>query len=103
MRRTLQGHRSTRSVSRTVICAFVLALCASSPVMADALKPHRDLLYNIARAYLDLGRIPEALDYFRRYVATNPPDRSRVDEVIARLSTATAPQPAATPPAPSVD
>src|SRR5919201_348629 len=70
---------------------------------AYAIKPHRDLLYNIARAYLDLGRIPEALEYFRKYVATNPPDRARVEEVIARLSTATAPQPAATPPAPSVD
>ena len=42
---------------------------------AYAIKPHRDLLYNIARAYLDLGRISEALEYFRKYVATNPPDR----------------------------
>jgi iron complex outermembrane receptor protein len=70
---------------------------------AYAIKPHRDLLYNIARAYLDLGRVPEALDYFRRYVATNPPDRSRVDEVIARLSAATAPPQAAAPASPPVD
>jgi|SRR5438067_5715306 len=70
---------------------------------AYAIKPHRDLLYNIARAYLDLGRISEALEYFRKYVATNPPDRARVVEVMARLSAATAPQPPATAPAPSVD
>jgi iron complex outermembrane receptor protein len=70
---------------------------------AYAIKPHRDLLYNIARAYLDLGRIPEALEYFRKYVATNPPDRARVDEVIARLAASTAPPSAATPAAPAVD
>jgi tetratricopeptide (TPR) repeat protein len=70
---------------------------------AYAIKPHRDLLYNIARAYLDLGRIPEALEYFRKYVATNPPDRARVEEVIARLSASTAPPPPATPAAPAVD
>ena len=70
---------------------------------AYAIKPHRDLLYNIARAYLDLGRIPEALEYFRKYVATNPPDRARVEEVIARLSAATAPQAPAAAAAPAVD
>jgi tetratricopeptide (TPR) repeat protein len=72
---------------------------------AYAIKPHRDLLYNIARAYLDLGRIPEALEYFQKYVATDPSDRAQVELVMARLSAATAPRPAPAPtaPAPSVD
>src|ERR671936_2381791 len=39
---------------------------------AYALKPHPDVLYDIARAYVDLGKIPEALGYFHRYVATAP-------------------------------
>src|SRR5437764_9528187 len=71
---------------------------------AYAIKPHADLLYNIARAYVDLGRIPEALDYFHRYVATDPDDRAQVEAVMARLSGAIgARPPVAQTPAPSVD
>jgi iron complex outermembrane receptor protein len=73
---------------------------------AYAIKPHPDLLYNIARAYVDLGRIPEALDYFHRYVATDPDDRAQVEAVMARLAGATGARPPAAQPAavpPSVD
>src|SRR5712691_5995388 len=72
---------------------------------AYAIKPHPDLLYNIGRAYVDLGRIPEALDYFQRYVATDPDDRAQVEAVIARLSGAIGARPpvAQTPAAASVD
>jgi outer membrane receptor for ferrienterochelin and colicin len=72
---------------------------------AHAIKPHADLLYNIARAYLDLGKIPEALDYFQQYVAADPDDRAQVEAVMARLSAAVGYQPprAAAPAAPSVD
>ena len=73
---------------------------------AYAIKPHPDLLYNIARAYVDLGKIPEALDYFQRYVATDPDDRAQVEAVMARLSAAIGPRaapPAAAAPAQSVD
>src|SRR5436305_13533397 len=62
---------------------------------AYAIKPHADLLYNIARAYVDLGRIPEALDYFHRYVATDPDDRAQVEAVMARLSGASGARPPA--------
>jgi len=69
---------------------------------AYAIKPHPALLYNIARAYVDLGKIPDALDYFQRYVATDPDDRAQVEAVMTRLSGAVgarAPpaQPAAAP------
>jgi Tetratricopeptide repeat/TonB-dependent Receptor Plug Domain len=56
---------------------------------AYAIKPHADVLYNIARAYVDLGEIREALAYFHRYAATDPKDRAQVEAVMARLSAAT--------------
>src|SRR5712692_50882 len=67
---------------------------------AYAIKPHPDLLYNIARAYVDLGRIPEALDYFHRYVATDPDDRAQVEAVMARLAGAIGARPPAAQPVP---
>src|SRR5204862_281468 len=45
---------------------------------AYAIKPHPDVLYDIAKAYVDLGNIPEALNYFRQYVATDPIDKDQV-------------------------
>lgn len=54
---------------------------------AYAIKPHANVLYNIARAYTDAGRVPEALDYYRRYLASNPPDAETVRAAIARLET----------------
>jgi iron complex outermembrane receptor protein len=68
---------------------------------AYAIKPHPDVLYDIAKAYVDLGNIPEALSYFRQYVATDPEDKEQVQNVMGRLQAAiSAPQagqPAAAP------
>ena len=55
---------------------------------AYAIKPHPDVLYNIARAYVDLGNINEALRFFRLYAATDPEDRSSVEAVMSRLQAA---------------
>jgi len=60
---------------------------------AYAIKPHPDVLYDIAKAYVDLGNIPEALSYFRQYAATDPEDRAQVERVMARLQAAIAPGP----------
>src|ERR1700694_861999 len=57
---------------------------------AYAIKPHADVLYDIAKAYVDLGNIPEALNYFRQYVATDPEDRERVQNVMGLLQPAIA-------------
>lgn len=57
---------------------------------AYAIKPHPDVLYDIAKAYVDLGNIPEALNYFRQYVATDPEDRDQVTSVMSRLQAAIA-------------
>lgn len=55
---------------------------------AYAIKPHPDVLYDIAKAEVDRGNIPEALNYFRQYVATDPEDKEQVQNVIARLQAA---------------
>src|SRR5258708_37835209 len=55
---------------------------------AYAIKPHPDVLYDIAKAYVDLGNIPEALNYFRQYVATDPEDKEQVSNVMNRLQAA---------------
>src|SRR5690349_13431768 len=52
---------------------------------AYAIKPHPDVLYDIAKAYVDLGNIPEALNYFKQYVATDPEDKDQVTSVMNRL------------------
>jgi len=57
---------------------------------AYAIRPHPDALYNIARAYVDLGNIPEALNYFRRYIANDPEDKEQVLAVMNRLNAAIA-------------
>src|SRR3954464_10861043 len=60
---------------------------------AYAIKPHPDVLYDIAKAYVDLGNIPEALNYFKLYIATDPEDKEQVQSVMNRLQAAiSAPQ-----------
>src|SRR5919201_3352505 len=63
---------------------------------AYAIKPHPDVLYDIAKAYVDLGNISQALDYFRQYVATDPADKEQVLSVMQRLQAAIAPAASAT-------
>ncbi|RKH08306.1 TonB-dependent receptor [Corallococcus sp. CA047B] len=52
---------------------------------AYKIKPHPSVLYNIARAYQDAGRLDEALDAFKRYLASNPPDATNVQAQVTRL------------------
>ena len=60
---------------------------------AYAIKPHPDVLYDIAKAYVDLGDVPEALNYFRQYVATDPEDKQQVLKVMQRLASIVQPAP----------
>ncbi|HEX8440681.1 TonB-dependent receptor domain-containing protein [Archangium sp.] len=55
---------------------------------AYVIKPHPNVLYNIARAYQDAGRVNEAVDYYQRYLATNPPDTAPVQAALASLEQA---------------
>jgi iron complex outermembrane receptor protein len=44
--------------------------------------PHPNVLYNIARAYADAQEYENALEYFERYLASDPPDREEVQDII---------------------
>src|SRR3954464_9093386 len=60
---------------------------------AYAIKPHPGVLYDMRKAYVDLGNIPEALNFFRQYVATDPEDKEQVQKVMGRLQAAIATSP----------
>jgi iron complex outermembrane receptor protein len=72
---------------------------------AYAIKPHPNVLYNIGRAYMDAGRSAEALEWYQRYLSSNPPDADAVRATVAKLEAtvkaAEAAKPAAPTPAPA--
>ncbi len=47
--------------------------------------PRPNVLYNIARAYNDSGNTERALEYLRRYLQADVPDRAEVDALVTRL------------------
>lgn len=52
---------------------------------AYATKPHPNVLFNIARAYEEWGKTEEAVTYYRRYLAADPPDRAAVARTVSKL------------------
>ncbi|MEL7240152.1 MAG: tetratricopeptide repeat protein, partial [Planctomycetota bacterium] len=50
-------------------------------------RPHPNVLFNIARAYAVMGALNRAIDYFEQYLASNPPDSSRVRSTLNELRT----------------
>jgi len=52
---------------------------------AYAILPHPNVLYNIARAYLDLGDLENAVAYFNKYLEGSPKDRDEVVQVVTNL------------------
>ncbi len=47
--------------------------------------PHPNVLYNIARAYVDQGDLENAVAYYKKYLEGNPKDRDEVAQVVASL------------------
>lgn len=47
--------------------------------------PRPNVLYNIARAYNDTGNTERALEYLRRYLQADVPDRTDVEALVVRL------------------
>ncbi|HWT86401.1 MAG TPA: TonB-dependent receptor plug domain-containing protein, partial [Myxococcales bacterium] len=47
--------------------------------------PHPNVLYNIARAYVDMGDLENAVVYYRKYLEGAPPDRDEVAQIVASL------------------
>lgn len=52
---------------------------------AYAIRSHPSVLFNIAKAYLEAGRLPEALEAYRQYLAYDPPDADDVRAKVAQL------------------
>jgi hypothetical protein len=52
---------------------------------AYELRPHPNVLFNIARAYASLNEVDDAVRYFDKYLESNPPDRGPTDQVLAEL------------------
>ena len=69
---------------------------------AYAVKPHPNVLFNVARAYENAKRPADALPYFRRYLDAAPPDADRVRKTIERLEPLAPPQVIAVAPTPDV-
>jgi iron complex outermembrane receptor protein len=47
--------------------------------------PHPNVLYNIARAYVDTGDLDNAVTYYKRYLEGAPKDRDEVAQIVAGL------------------
>ncbi len=47
--------------------------------------PHPNVLFNIARAYVEMGDIENAIQYYKQYAGENPPDKEEVGAIIAQL------------------
>lgn len=52
---------------------------------AYSIRPHPNVLFNVARAYESAGRPADALTFYNRYLAANPPDAERVRAMAAKL------------------
>ncbi len=60
--------------------------------------PHPNVLYNIASAYADAGRYEESLEYFERYLMSEPPDTEEVRAIVQAIEgRVAAAQPSAAP------
>lgn len=72
---------------------------------AYSIRPHPNVLFNVARAYETAGRPKDALDYYAKYLAANPPDapavRLTVAKLEAQLPKAAEPTPTEAPPTPA--
>jgi iron complex outermembrane receptor protein len=76
---------------------------------AYAILPNVNVLFNIARAYSDVGDVDRAIDYYQRYLQGDVPDRAEVEATLRELeqrrrAAATAPTPVTpTPVTPTPD
>ena len=52
---------------------------------AYSVRPHPNVLFNIARAYEAAGRPADALTFYNHYLDANPPDADKVREVALKL------------------
>ncbi len=53
--------------------------------VAYDLLPHPNVLYNIARAYAEAGQYEQAIEFYERYLDTDPSDREEVNLFVRAL------------------
>lgn len=70
---------------------------------AYEILPHPSVLYNLARAHADAGNLERALDYFRRYLESNPPDKEETLVLVKNVEARLKKQQAEKAPEPSVE
>lgn len=68
-------------------------------IRANEALPHPDVQYNIARACVDAGKLPEAIQWFETYLAgaRNPVDEADLREVVRALKAKVEPERAPPP------
>src|SRR5688572_2664147 len=59
---------------------------------AYEILPHPNVLYNIGRAYAEAGQYEPGIEYFERYLESDPPDREEVTGFLEALRTRLAQQ-----------
>jgi len=79
-----EAKRHFRAGMELIAAGDTEAGIAELQVAYDTL-PHPNVLFNIGRAYLDAGQAQQSLQYFRRYVDTNPADAADVAALIADI------------------
>ena len=57
----------------------------SSLEKAYEILPHPNVLYNIARAHVEAGNLEKAVENFKKYLETNPPDKDDTLAVVKAL------------------
>jgi iron complex outermembrane receptor protein len=50
------------------------------------IRPHPNVIFNIAKAYEDTGRNSDAIAFYNRYLEARPPDAERVRLILQRLN-----------------
>jgi iron complex outermembrane receptor protein len=54
---------------------------------AQEIRPHANVLFNVARAFAQLGNVEAAVEYYERYLESQPPDVETVEQRIDELKT----------------
>jgi len=68
---------------------------------AYAILPNVNVLFNIARAYSDLGDLDRAIDYYQRYLQGDVADRAEVEQTLRELEQRRRAASATPPPTPA--
>ncbi len=80
----LEARRHFKS-GMTLIVDGKLEKGVAELLSAYGIRPHPNVLFNIARAYETGGRLGEAIHFYNRYLEAKPPDADQVQQAVLRL------------------